>query len=105
MARRKMERRMEFWGKSLVVGPTTPGLSPVPRIHVARASYSNLYGALSHTLPLVTMAPCAHISLTKWRSDALTIWRSDALTNLALCRTECWRSDALSTCLRHKLMH
>ena len=29
----------------------TPGLSPDPRVHVAHASYSNLYGALSHTLP------------------------------------------------------
>ena len=66
----------------------TPGLSPDPRVHVAHASYSNLYGALSHTLPPVTMAPRAYISLTKWRSDAQTIWRSDALTKLALCRTE-----------------
>ena len=51
MARRRMERRMEFWRKSLVVVPTTLGLSPVPRVHFACASYSNLLGALSHTLP------------------------------------------------------
>ena len=66
----------------------TPGLSPVPRVHVAHASYSNLYGALSHTLPPGHDVPRAHISLTKWRPDAHTIWRSDALTKLALCRTE-----------------
>ena len=51
MARRKMEQRMEFWWRSLEVGSMTPGLSPDLRVHVAHARYSNLYGALSHTLP------------------------------------------------------